>query len=215
MIYLLLGEDGPAKDNKISEIKKKHIQSNEALEFDYELLYGSKLHPDDLQKALLSLPVVSSRRLVIVRTAHKLSPRHCDILNTFLETPQEHVHLALEAQADQLNRLRLDEQRARVKTFRFASKKKMNVFDMTKVMARGNTKKALQMLSDLLADGDAPLRIMGGLVWFWGRSQRQLSAENYHKGLSLLQEADFHIKRSRLRTDYALELLVTKLTSLF
>ncbi len=215
MIYLLSGEDGPAKDNKILEIKKKHIHSNEALKFDFELLYGHKLHSDDLKKAILSLPVVASRRLVIIRSAHKLSPHNIEIVSEFLDSPDERVDLVLDVIADKRKNPFLDKvQKAEVKVFHFSSKKKLNVFDMTRAMSGGSAKEALKMLQDLLREGSAPLMIMGGLVWFWGKCRVQISCSDYHKGLSFLQEADLNIKRSRLSPDCALEILIVKLTGL-
>ncbi len=214
MIYLLLGEDGPAKDNKILEIKKNTINSNEALKFDFEILYAHKLSSDILKKAILSLPVVSDKRLVLIRSIQKLSPHNLDIISEFLDDQDERIVLALESASDKIKGGLIEKAKKHAKVFQFSQKKKMNVFDMTKAMSRRSSKDAMKILSDLLEDGNAPLMLMGGLIWFWGKSKIQLSTENYHKGLSLLQEADLNIKRSRLKSDYALELLVVKLISL-
>ena len=55
------------------------------------------------------------------------------------------------------------------------------------------------------------LQLMGGLVWFWGKLKQRISAEKFKKGLLHLQEADLNIKRSRIKAEYALEVLVVKL----
>ena len=98
--------------------------------------------------------------------------------------------------------------------FNFSQKERQNVFDMTKAMSSRQTAEALKILSELLTEGDQPLQIMGALVWFWRKIKDRLTAVRYVQGLQFLQEADLNIKRSRLRPDYALEVVVVKLTGL-
>ena len=90
---------------------------------------------------------------------------------------------------------------------------KQNIFDVTRAMTRLRLTEALKILSGLLRDGTHPLQLMGGLVWFWKkcRNRFQTSPDKYEKGLVILQEADLNLKRSRLRPDHALEVLVVKL----
>ncbi len=214
MIYLLIGEDNPAKDKKISEIKTKVIRSDEAQKFDFEMLYGHKLNSDILKKAILSLPVMSSKRLVIIRSVHQLSPHNLDILIAFFDSPDERIDLVLESPTDKIKGDFIPRSKEVAQIFRCELPKKLNVFDMTNAMSRRNVKNALKILSELLSNGNVPVMIMGGLVWFWGTCRRQISSAKYHQGLFFLQEADLNIKRTRLKPDYALELLVAKLTSL-
>lgn len=84
---------------------------------------------------------------------------------------------------------------------------------MTKIMLRSPAE-ALKMLTQLLEEGSHPLQILGGLVWFWGKSRERLSPAQFKKGLLALQEADLNIKRSRTRPEHSLEILIVKLASL-
>lgn len=215
MITLILGDDNPAKDKKISEIKKKFIHSSDAQKFDFELLYGHKLDSDVLKKAILSLPVLSPQRLVVIRSIHKFSPHNWEIIKAFLDAPDERVHLVLESEAEKVKDGCIAQAKKIAEVFQYGQGKKKNVFDMTNAMARRNAENALKILEDLLSEGNAPVMLMGGLVWFWGnKCKTQTTTDNYYKGLSFLQEADLNIKRSRLRPDHALEFLVVKLTHL-
>ena len=80
MIYLLLGDENALKSQKIDELKKKYIGSNDEIQFDYETLDGNKLDPADLKKSLMSLPVVAKRRVVILHTCQKLSDQNKKII---------------------------------------------------------------------------------------------------------------------------------------
>jgi DNA polymerase III delta subunit len=104
---------------------------------------------------------------------------------------------------------------ASAKVIRFGqSGKKSDLWGVTRAIERRNPSEALRILNTLLRDGDSPLKIMGGLVWFWGSIRNRVSAEGFKKGLLVLQEADLNIKRSRLRPDHAVEMVVTKLSLL-
>ena len=215
MIYLFLGEDGEAKEQKIAEIKKTCLPSDDALKLDYELLHGSKLDPAVLKKALIALPAISKRRLILIRSVEKLNTQNKKIILDFLQGENQHAVLILD----------LDEALPKNNFFRKMTDDaeamcfgrgtaKGNVFDMTRAMERRNPSGALKILNQLLNGGDHPLQIMGGLVWFWGKSKNRLSRDQFKKGLLVLQEADLNIKRSRLKPEYAVEIAVTKLSSL-
>ena len=93
-------------------------------------------------------------------------------------------------------------------------RKKATVFDMTREMERSRPDAVLRSLAELFADGQHPLQLMGGLLWFWQKNGPRLPGAQYQEGLRLLQEADLNIKRSRLNPEYALEILVVRLTGL-
>ena len=72
MHYLLLGENSLAKDQKIAEIKKKLLTSDESLKFDYETLHGTKLDSAVLKKALIALPAVSKKKTYLYPRCWKI-----------------------------------------------------------------------------------------------------------------------------------------------
>jgi DNA polymerase III delta subunit len=214
MLYILLGEDRLGKDQRIAEFKTKICSKPDALLFDYEVLYGSNLDPADFKKSLLTLPSIAATRLMILKAVHKLSTHNKDLILEFIEGKNDHVCLVLDVDDAETKNAFLTKLMTRAKVEEFASRKKSNVFDMTRAMSSRNPSEALRILNQLYTEGNHPLQIMGGLVWFWGRSKVSLPAGRFKKGLLLLQEADMNIKRTRLDPEYALEVLVTKLCSL-
>ncbi len=86
MIYLFLGDDLPAKDAKITEIKNKLFKdSQEALAFDLDNLDAKELGDDALKKAFLTLPVIAPHRLIVLRQVHKLKTADIQVLINFCQ----------------------------------------------------------------------------------------------------------------------------------
>ena len=214
MTYLFIGEDSLKKNTKIAEIKKTLLPSREALSFDYEVLYGAKLDLLTLQKALKALPALSKQRLVVIKEGHRLNAQLKEFLAGFVQTKADHVTLILDFDELEANNSFAQSVRPCVKMISFPMEVKSNVFDMTKAIEMRKETEALSILSNLLSYGVHPLQIMGAVVWFWGKSRNQLSIVRFKKGLQALQEADLNIKRSRLKPEYALELLIVKLSTL-
>jgi len=215
MIYLFIGEDNQKKNLKIDEIKRKILISKEAFHFDYEILYGANLKPDELKKSLMAIPAVASKRIILLRSCHKLNQQNKEIILKFIETGHDKIILILDGDtsagetAGFITKIR---RQAEVVDCRMGIKQ--NIFDMTKEMKSRHPAQALKILYEQLAAGEHPVKIMGALVWFWGKTRSSVSANEFHKGLIFLREADLNIKRSRLPSEYAVEVLVVKLCSL-
>lgn len=210
MIYLLKGDEYQAKEQKIDELKTKILAHPDARRFDYESLDAAKVTPEDLKKTLMTLPVVAKQRLVLIRQIQKASPHNQTILTDFVNTANDHCVLIGDC-TEPSQKGFLSKLEAKGKVLEFGGKKKLSVFDMTNAIGARNPREALAMLSVLINEGNHPLQLMGGLVWFWGKSKTRISPANFQKGLKELQEADLSMKRSRLPPEYALEVLVTKL----
>ena len=210
-IYLFLGGDSQDKDQKILEIKNKIFPDKDALKFDYELLHAHKLNPDDLKKSLIALPAMAERRLVVLKGIQKCMAPHKEIVLNFLKEQWTDTILILDSDQADIKNAFITKISAVAKVFKYSSDIKCNVFDMTRAISSDNKVKALSILTELIKQGDHPLQIMGGLVWFWEKSRDKLSGEKFKKGLLELQETDLNIKRSRLKPEHALEFCVTKL----
>ncbi len=210
MIYFLLGQDTLAKDAQIAQLRNKILPSTDALPFDYELLEAGSMSADDLKKALMSLPAIASQRLIIIRESHRLTAHQQRIIKEWAESSTPHAVLVLDSHVWDLN----DEFVKKVKEAKiinFPVGKSPGVFDMTRAMERHNEIEALKILNQLFSSGIHPLQIMGGLVWWWSQLRRKMPGGRFEDGLVSLQETDFNIKRSRLKPEYALEMLVVKL----
>ena len=212
MTYIFLGPDYTAKEKKITEIKEKLLPSPEAIQFDFEVLYASKLESEQLKKSLLGLPAVAKQRLVMIRECHKFNEENKELILEFTKKPGACVLILDSDKADADSEF-IKKLGRSAKISVFGSEEVLNVFTMTRAISVGKKAEALKILSQLLSRGERPLQIMGGLVWYWKNSRRDLSLERFKKGLLALQEADLNIKRSRLKEEHALELLVVKLCS--
>ena len=215
MIYILTGNDIPTKDQKISEIKAKIFSSRpDAVTFDYEVLDGQRIEPDELKKSLITLPVFSARRLVVIRFSYKLNAHKQKLILEFAQSKQEKTELIMDTDEEGSTNAFYTELGQYAKSFSFSKGVKQNVFDVTNAISARNPIEALQILARLLDDGNHPLQILGGLVWYWGRMRDRVSKDKFFSGLLVLQEADVNIKRSRLKPEHAVEVAVTKLSSL-
>ena len=215
MTYLFLGENTLLKDKKIAELKKKFLVSPQSFQFDFQLLSASKLEPEILKKNLMDLPAITSQRLIIIRECHRLSEYNQALIVEFLEKLFNHAVLVLDSDEWEQKNSFVKKVRRMVEIVEFSTSTKLNVFDLTKVIDFKKESEALKILDQLMNQGIHPLQILGVLVWFWGQVRLSgVSAEQFEKGLLALQEADLNIKRSRLKPEYAVELLIVKLCSL-
>lgn len=215
MHYLLLGADTALKDAQLGKIKTGAFQDADARTLDQESLDGHKLSPERLKVALLSLPALSSQRLIHIHRAEKLSKENLALLETFLQSGQDHAIVVLDA-------LEWPKTEARknilsfVKTIGAEEGKGSSVFDMMDWVLTGNLTKTLKTLHELFDQDDAPEAILGGMVWAWSnKAKMRVSVQAYKKGLLVLQEADMCLKRSKFPDrGYALEVALVKISSL-
>jgi len=214
MIIFLLGEDKDRRDARIEEIRKEYLLSPEARNFDHDVLYAHKLEPQELKKSLISFPALAPRRLIFIHECHKLTAPLKDMIAEFAESDQAHAVLVMISAQIGAGDSFVRKLKSRARVEDWGKEGKQNVFDMTRAMTRRRAPEALKILSALLSEGAHPLQIMGGLVWFWGKTRPRLSAENFQKGLEALQGADLNIKRSRIKPDMAVEVAVVKLCEL-
>lgn len=212
MIYLFLGQDNAAKEVKVNELKKKILSPPEALKFDYEILYAQKLEPETFKKALIALPAIAKQRLVVLKEGHKLSTQNKELVLAFAKDPGPCV-LIIDSDKTETEESLVKKLGSAAKVVSFKTQTPLNVFNLTRAIATRKSAESLKILSALLAQGEQPLSIMGGLIWYWKNARREFSLEVFKKGLLSLQEADLNIKRSRLKPEHALELLVVKLCS--
>ncbi len=210
MIYLFLGDDLPAKDAKIAEIKNKFFKNSEELAFDFDNLDANQLGADGLKQAFLTLPVIAPHRLIIVRQVHKLKTADIQVLINFCQKPAKHCDVVLESGENTLKG-DLKDLPLYCKAVVLARPLGPNVFDMTKLITAHRSGEALKMLDGFYRADVHPLQIMGALVWYWGKEGKSAGRERFERGLKALEEADLNIKRSRLDPQYAVEKLVVEL----
>lgn len=214
MVYLIIGEDAGFKEKKIAAIKQTHLKTGDARKFDYEVLFSSKLDAETLKKALIALPAIEAKRVVLIYECEKLKGQAKDLVLDFVSMPQNHVVLILESPTltgkDAFSKKVIPH----AELLQSSQSVKTTVFDVTRAISYRKPGQALKLLFALIKEGSHPLQIMGGMVWFWGQMKKKLSSQKFQEGLLVLKEADLNIKRSRLKPEQALEVLVVKLCAL-
>lgn len=213
MVYLVLGQDQAAKEQNIAEIKSKALPSKESLAFDYQVLHGFKLDNETLQKALLALPVAGKVRLVLIRQADELKADQKTLIAQLYEKAKKSLVVILEAVAiDDKDSLYTKFGRE-INILSFAPKVRPNVFKLVDEILARREVNALKLLNELLENGDHPLQIIGGMLWKWKNAKNRIPALKFKAGLMAFEQADFNVKRSQLKGEHALEILVVKLCS--
>lgn len=211
MIYLLVGQDNPAKEQKIAEIKARAFPSPESLSFDYQILHGHRLNNEELQEALMALPAVASSRVVLIRQADELAATQKAIVVDLEKKAEGKLIVILEAEGLDKKDAFFTKFAHAVKALSFSPKLRHNVFDLMRVISAHRKAEALEMLDGLLKDGDHPLQIIAGMFWKWKNDRKQIPSLKFQEGLLAFKQADFNIKRSQLKPEHALEVLVVRL----
>jgi DNA polymerase III subunit delta len=86
-IYLILGEEDLLRDRAVAVLKEAVL--GESGDFNYDLFYGDEAGGADIVTCASEMPVFAERRLVLVKTAEKLSAREGEVLLPYLVRPME------------------------------------------------------------------------------------------------------------------------------
>lgn len=218
MLYLVCGPDHQTKNQKILSIKEKIFSSNQNHSFDYESLYARNLDAKTLKAAMIALPSLTSKRIIVIRQADQLTESLQNLILQLIQTTKDFLIVILDAEESSCARQFQKKFGSEIKILHHEAKKEVSVFDLEKAILNHEKALALKILSQILKQEKLPIRsaapkIMGGILWIWKKNKNSFSLERFCCGLSSLKEADFHIKRSRLKPEHALEILLVKLCS--
>jgi DNA polymerase III delta subunit len=208
MVYLLIGGDIAAKETQLKKIKQEFLPS-ELQDFNLDTLYAKEVNLKDIQERFLSIPLKSAKRIMVIKDAHLLDEESRDFLLAFSKKPHKGLVLVLDfAQYDYKDKFVKDIS-AGARTLRFKETVNPDTFALNRQIELRKTDFALRLLNQLLKNGEAPERILGGLRYAWEKQNIQsLSAK---RRLKLLLGADLEIKTGRLKPAFALEKLVVSL----
>jgi hypothetical protein len=145
----------------------------------------------------------------VIKDAHLLDEESQDFLLAFSKKPRKELILVLDfAQYDDKDKF-IQSISAGACRLRFKETVDPNTFTLNRQIELRKTDSALRLLNQLLKNGEAPERILGGLRYAWEKQNIQsLSAR---RKLRLLLSCDLEIKTGRLKPDFALEKLVVSL----
>lgn len=213
---LIYGPDLKLRNETFRALRKQVFSSPDAETLDLETLDATKLSPEILQAALVSLPAFRTRRMVHLVRAEKIDKHLCDLLVAFLKEPHPHVIVVLEAETwDETTKMR-QTLGAFFKKVGTDTPEGATVFDLMGLVQAGDASVALRTLKNIFDNGEEPERLLGGMLWTWSnKTKGRVAPPVYKKGLLLLQEADIALKRSRFpERENALEILIVKLSLL-
>jgi len=208
MVYLLAGQDIAAKEIQLKKIKQEFLPL-QLQDFNLDTLYAKEITLKDIQERFLSLPLKSAKRIMVIKDAHSLNKESRDFLLAFCKKPSKDLVLVLDfAQYDYQDEL-IKGVGAHAKLLRFKETVNPDTFALNRQIELRKTDAALRLLNQLLKNGEAPERILGGLRYAWEKQDIQsLSAR---KKLKLLLSCDLEMKTGRLKPAFALEKLVVNL----
>jgi DNA polymerase III delta subunit len=209
MIYLFIGEDEPAKSEKIHALKKQLLTPH-LEQFNYEVFYAKELTPALFKEALSRLPVSSQSRLLVIKDALKLKETLQEYFLSRLESlPRDLVIILDITVIPKETSPFLNKILKTAKVERFKAVRSANAFTLARAIKMKQPEYALNILADLFTQGEKPERILGGLRY--QLVQTNYSAKDRINKIKLLLETDISLKTGRLKPSLALEALVIKL----
>ena len=210
MVYLLIGGDIAAKEIQLKKIKQEFLPP-ELQDFNLDTLYAKEITLKDIQERFLSIPIKSAKRIIVIKDAHLLDEESRDFILVFSKKPLKELVLVLDfAQYDYKDEF-IKGISTQACVVRFKEIVNPDTFALNRQIELRKTDVALRLLNQLLRNGEAPERILGGLRYAWEKQDIQsLSAR---KKLKLLLGADLEMKTGRLKPACALEKLVVSLCS--
>ena len=213
-VYLFLGDDWVSKQRRISRIKQDSVKKD-SLNFNIDTFYADEISSDQLKNGLYTLASIGGKRILVVKKIEKLSARDKKLILDFIEKPNPGCILILEteicsAEKDSfLKRVSKLASTVNLKTV----KREENVFDLCRMVAQKKNTSALRVLSNLLLSGQKPLKILGGISWYWTNKNITPNPQALKRDIDLLLKTDTNIKTGKIDPRFALEFLVLRLAS--
>ena len=209
MVYLFIGDDPPSKEIQLKKIKQESLTKGTE-QFNQDILYAKELHLKELQEKLLSLPVNSPKRLVVIRGLQDLKEELKPFLLAYAKKPYKQVILVLDIDSNYLKAGEFISNLARLaKTLRFKEPFVFNTFTLGQAITMKRAPHALATLNQLLQNGERPERILGGLRYICEKDASNTIETK--KRLKLLLTCDIEMKTGKLKALFALEKLVISL----
>jgi len=208
MVYLFLGTDSFSKDAQIKKIKLENLPRN-LEDFNFDTLYAKELELKALQEKLLSLPVKSPKRIIVIKDAQELKQEAKDFLLKIAKTPPKHVILILDISKSDRRDDFLKGILKFAKAFRFKEELQLDAFALSRQINLKKPDYALKVLNQLFKNGERPERILGALRYSWERDT--FSLQETKRRLKLLLNCDINIKTGKIKPEFALEKLVLDL----
>lgn len=211
MVYLLIGQDIAAKEIQLKKIKQESLPQD-LQDFNLDTLYASEVTLKDIQERFLLIPLKSEKRVIVIKEADSLDEDSCNFLLAYSKKPLKQLVLVLDFQQYDYKDEFMKAISAHALVMRFKEITNPDTFVLNRQIELKKTDFALNILNQLLKNGEAPERILGGLRFAW--EKQDIAGQSAKKKLRLLLNCDIEIKTGRLRPAFALEKLVVNLCGL-
>ncbi|MBN2830799.1 MAG: hypothetical protein JXL82_00760 [Candidatus Omnitrophica bacterium] len=211
MVYLFIGRNYPAKDIALKRLKEEFLPPH-LEDFNLDALYADKLSLKDLQEKLLSIPVKSLRRIVLVRNADELHKSTDDFIIEWARRESKNIVLALDITEESKKAQFIRNIARYAKIIRFKEETPPNTFNLSRQIEKRQPGFALKTLNQLIKAGERPERILGGLRY--SLEANTMNSAGLRLRLKLLLNCDIEIKTGKLKPVFALEKLVVNLCAL-
>ncbi|MCX5708664.1 MAG: hypothetical protein NTY14_06825 [Candidatus Omnitrophica bacterium] len=214
-VYLFLGQD--ILDQENSSLKEKELNKLKASlpqktrDFNLDILHCNDrtFSLKALQEKLLFMPTGDAARIVVVRNLQDAEPAVKEFILNYVKDPSSGIILVLDVdKVDRKNAFIEGVSRyAEIRHFRVETQ--ASTFTLSRLIEARKAAEGLEVLHELLDNGEKPERIMGGLRASWTRYSADPLSLN--KKLKILLRCDLDIKTGRIKPVFALERLVVNL----
>ncbi len=222
MVYLLIGQDIAAKEIQLKKIKQEFLPK-ELQDFNLDTLYAKEITLKEIQERFLAIPLKSAKRIIVIKDAHSLDDQSrdfllaycaeartgCSAIAGYSRKPHKQLVLVLEFEHYDYKDEFFKNISGNARIMRFQETVAPDAFALNRQIELRKADCALRLLNQLLGNGEAPERILGGLRYAWERQNEQ--TPDARKKLKLLLACDIEIKTGRLKPAFALEKLVVSL----
>ncbi len=86
--YLIHGEEGFTRDRAADHLVSK-LTPDQAPDFNLDRFFADALNLEDVTQAYYAYPMMSDRRVIVLKRCERLSPAQCKELEVVLDTPAE------------------------------------------------------------------------------------------------------------------------------
>jgi DNA polymerase III delta subunit len=208
MVYLLIGQDIPAREAQLSKIKQEFLPK-ELQDFNLDTLYAKEATLKDIQERFLAIPLKSAKRIIVIKDGDHLDEASRDFILSYALKPNKQLVLILILEHYDYQDGFIKNISRVSKVMRFKETVNPDTFALNRQIELRKTDLALRLLNQLLKNGEAPERILGGLRYAW--EKQGLQSLEARRKLRLLLGCDVEIKTGRLKAAFALEKLVVGL----
>lgn len=210
-LYLLAGEDIPAKDAALEQIKSACLPEQKTRDFNLDIVHGRDMTVQSLQEKLLFLPLESCKRLVIIRHCQDLKADAKRFLIEYCGQPHSGITLVLDFDRYDRKEMCIAALSSVGKLQVFRQEYSRNVFDLSRAIEAGKTAESLRILNHLLDKGEKPEMLLGGLR---ASLTRKIPPKKALTVNQLLLQCDVTVKTGALKPLFALERLIVSLCGL-